>query len=37
MFSESSLSHWQKNFVLKTEIDAQKTADLCIKYEDTDH
>ena len=36
-FSELSSAHWDKNFILQTEIDAQKAADLCLKCEVTDH
>ena len=37
MFSESSLSHWHKDFITKDEIDVQRKADLCIKCEVTDY
>ena len=33
MFSESSLSHWHKDFIIKNEIDVWREADLCIKCE----
>ena len=36
-FSKSSLAHWDKDFILKAEIDAQKAAELCLKCEVTDH
>ena len=35
--SESSLVHWDKNFISKAEIDAWKAADLCLKCRVTDH
>ena len=36
-FSESSLSHWHKDFITKDEIDVWRKADLYIKCEVTDH
>ena len=37
MFSESSLSHWHKDFITKNEIDVWRKTDLYIKCEVTDH
>ena len=37
MFSESSLSHWHKDFITKDEIDVWKKVSLYIKCEVTDH
>ena len=37
IFSESLLSHWQKNFVSKNEIDVWKKMSFCIKCEVISH
>ena len=37
MFSESSLSHWHKDFITKNEIDVWRKMSLYIKCEVTDH
>ena len=37
MFSESSLSHWHKDFITKNEIDVWRKMSLCIKCEVISH